>query len=143
MTIHPFYNNRADIGVTVIIDGKSTNLPVINEDDFPHWDDTNGTFAVPVSGDSIPISIQVCEYDDGTCVGGETDVVDINPAPDKDDLDFVLDLCSLALWGDGFIEEPIQGFIEVSGGSEDFDATIKFEVKLEDMRPASSEDLLW
>ena len=32
-----FYHNRVDIFRFVMIDGKKFELPMFNENDFPHW----------------------------------------------------------------------------------------------------------
>lgn len=129
----PFYDDRADIYGYVTIDGEKFDLPKINEDDFPHWDQ-NGVFRKKVDKQQIPIKIDIWESDEF-----DDNQVNICPLPDKASLDLVFDACSLLVSGD--ITESTKRTIMVPGGSGNNDATIWFTIKLEDGRPLSNDDL--
>jgi hypothetical protein len=150
----PFYDNHADIYGKVVINGVSNDLPMIGEDDHPHWDPhspdgshpNGGVFQVdvPATPDPtgvtplpVPISIEISESDGG--LTGDDDSVDINPATGKSVLEFNFDMCSLRITGD-VNSNGTQAVLEASGGSGDDAARIRFQVGLADGRPVSLDD---
>ena len=97
----PFYDNHADIYGFVTIDGQTFNLPMIEDDDTPHWEQQgsrSGVFEKQVTTSPIKITIDIWEGDSGITLGD--DHVDINPTPGKHQLDIEFDLCSLTIRGD-------------------------------------------
>jgi hypothetical protein len=111
----PFYDNKADVYGRVTINGVVHDLPKINDDNHPHWDEQppgpdaprGGVFreVVPATPDPtgksllpVPISIEIRESDGG--LTGDDDVVDVSPRSDDAILDLEFDLCRLNLSGD-------------------------------------------
>lgn len=136
----PFYDNHADIYGFVTIDGNEFELPIIKDDDHPHWEATgarSGMFEQTVSTSPVPISIDIWEGDSGLTF--DDDHVDINPIPGKKQLEFEFDLCALRLSGD--VTGSPQGRLESSGGSGKDAATIVFNVGLKNGRPPTQDDL--
>jgi hypothetical protein len=134
----PFYDNHADIYGLVTIADETFELPEKSETDFPHWDDSNGTFRKEVTGGPVPIAIDIRESDGG--ITGDDDQVDVTPVAGKDVLELEFDLCSLRLTGDAG-ELQTQNVITVSAGDDDEDATIQLEIEFEDGRPVTVDDL--
>lgn len=131
----PFYNNFADIYGTVIIDGKSEDLEVIENSNFPHWINDKGTFKKYVETNPVPITIKIRETDPVS----DDDVVDIKPS-DGDDLNITFDMCSFQIRGDCPTQSAAD-YVEVSG-TGDNGATIRFRVSMADNLPQTIDDIV-
>lgn len=131
-----FFTDRADLYGRVSIGSDVFALPRMDGSDWPHWDDTNGRFTSEVDSDHVPIRIRI--WDDDGAVSGDNDEIDLNPAPDKRQLDFEFDLCSLRLSGD--IEGPSQGVVGIAGIGNHA-GRIRFKVEIPTGRPNTDGDL--
>jgi hypothetical protein len=134
----PFYDNRADVFGEVEINADGTpetfKVPEIEESDFPHWSEGNSFVSNPATlGVPVHFVIRLREDDSGT-TGGD-DVVDINPDPGRDDLEFQLDTCSMQLSGD--INQSAQDTVEVVSGTGSNQGKLRFKVEMDDHRPLS------
>ncbi|NVB78115.1 MAG: hypothetical protein HOV81_06945 [Kofleriaceae bacterium] len=134
----PFYDNRADVFGEVEINADGTpetfKVPEISESDFPHWTEGNSFVSNPARvGDPVRFVIRLREDDWGAT--GSNDVVDINPDPGRDDLEFQLDTCSMELTGD--ITQSARDTVEVPSGTGSNQGKLRFKVEMADGRPLS------
>ncbi|MEW8000631.1 MAG: hypothetical protein AB2795_18955 [Candidatus Thiodiazotropha endolucinida] len=151
----PLYDNKADIYGRITINGAVHNLPKINDDDFPHWDNhqpdashsRGGVFEETVIATpdptglvslKVPISIEIIESDGGLTL--EDDVVDVSPLDNDTTLDIELDLCRLSISGD-LTQNGIQSRIVVPAGNDSNDAELIFSISLLDDRPMTIDDI--
>ena len=142
----PFYNNHADIYGNITIDEEEFQLPKIDDNNDPHWEEVTkdeypelnfGKFLKEVSSSPVKIKIDIKESDGG--LTWDDNIVDINPSASKSSLEFLFDLCSLQISGD--IDRHTQDIIQISGGSADDAATLYMKVEMDDHRPDTTNDI--